>query len=89
MEKQEILQGEWIPAEYYDRQGTSDYYLFTYRKRLMDFYTARYVGTFLMGVNELVLSDICQEAQITPDRNTNYNFIVDQENRIVSHYDKS
>ena len=89
VEKQEILQGEWIPAEYYDRQGTSDYYLFTYRKRLMDFYTARYVGTFLMGVNELVLSDICQEAQITPDRNTNYNFIVDQENRIVSHYDKS
>ena len=89
VEKQEILQGEWIPAEYYDRQGTSDYYLFTYRKRLMDFYTARYVGTFLMGVNELVLSDICQEAQITPDRNTNYNFIVDQDNRIVSHYDKS
>ena len=89
VEKQEILQGELIPAEYYDRQGTSDYYLFTYRKRLMDFYTARYVGTFLMGVNELVLSDICQEAQITPDRNTNYNFIVDQENRIVSHYDKS
>ena len=87
--KQEILKGEWIPTEYYDRQGTSDYYLFTYRKRLMDFYTTKYVGTFLMGVNELVLSDICQEAQITPDRDTNYNFIVDRNNRIVSHYDKS
>lgn len=89
VEKQEILKGEWLPTEYFDRQGTSDYYLFTYRKRLMDFYTARYVGTFLMGVNELVLSDICQEAQITPDRSTNYNFIVDRDNRIISHYDKS
>lgn len=89
VEKQEILKGEWITTEYYDRQGTSDYYLFTYRKRLMDFYTARYVGTFLMGVNELVLSNICQEAQITPERNTNYNFIVDRDNHVVSHYDKS
>lgn len=89
VEKRENLKGEWLPTEYFDRQGTSDYYLFTYRKRLMDFYTARYVGTFLMGVNELVLSDICQEAQITPDRSTNYNFIVDRDNRIISHYDKS
>ena len=87
-EESGIRRRDWIGAEYYDTQGTSPYYLFTYRKKLFDLYNTKFVGTFLMGINETVLSEICTDAQISHDTNINYNFIINEEECVVTHWDK-
>lgn len=78
----------WKTAQYFDQQGTTQYYLFSFRKKLFNWYEKKEVGAFIMSINEAALADICWEAQISEKISDNYVFIIDSEGTIVSHYNK-
>lgn len=79
---------KWIGAEFFDRQGTSNYYLITYNKQLYDWYSKKVIGSFFMSIDESILADICLEAQISRNEEDNFLFIIDEDNKIVSHFNK-
>ena len=76
----------WIGTEYLDRKGTSDYYVFTLKRPLYNWYNNRYVGELYMGIDEEVLVGIEQEAKTAQSRDL---FLIDESNRIVSHEKKA
>lgn len=73
---------EWMNTEFLDRQGTKDYYVFTLKAPLYNWYDNRYAGTALLSIDECVLSEISKEAQIS---DSNEMFIVNEEEQIISH----
>jgi len=80
--------GIWFPTEFYDRQGSQDFYLYTYERQIYDWYENDIIGTILISFDENVLSDICRGAQISDYVENNYLFIVDGDGHIISHYNK-
>ena len=82
------LKGKWMPTQYLDRKGTREYYVYSYGKQIMDYYTNRQVGTGIISIEENVLSEICANGQVSGDRDINYLLITDADGRIISHYDK-
>ncbi len=82
------LKGKWASTAYLDRKGTREYYVFSYGKQVIEWYVNRQVGTGIVSIEENVLADICENAQINDDKKINYVMIVDQEGTIISHYDK-
>ncbi|MEQ2427852.1 cache domain-containing sensor histidine kinase [Enterocloster hominis (ex Hitch et al. 2024)] len=82
------LKGKWMPTQYLDRKGTREYYVYSYGKQIMDYYTNRQVGTGIVSIEESVLSEICANGQVSGDRDINYLLITDADGRIISHYDK-
>ena len=82
------LKGKWMPTQYLDRKGTREYYVYSYGKQIMDYYTNRQVGTGIVSIEESVLSEICANGQVSRDRDINYLLITDADGRIISHYDK-
>ena len=72
-----------------DSVGTREYYVYTFGKQIYDWNINRYLGSLLVSIEEERLADICGEAQISKNPNINSLFIVDSEQRIVSHSNKS
>lgn len=66
------LKGKWMPTQYLDRKGTREYYVYSYGKQIMDYYTNRQVGTGIISIEESVLSEICANGQVSGDRDINY-----------------
>lgn len=82
------LKGKWVSTAYLDRKGTREYYVFSYGKQVVEWYANRQVGIGIVSIEESVLSDICENAQLNDDKNANYIMIVDGEGKIISHYNK-
>lgn len=87
-EESQGLRGKWVSTAYLDRKGTREYYVFSYGKQVVEWYANRQVGIGIVSIEESVLSDICENAQLNDDRNANYIMLVDEEGRIISHYNK-
>lgn len=89
VEERPGIKGIWMRTEYLDRVGTREYYVYTFGKQIYDWNINQYLGSLLVSIEEGRLSDICREAQISADPGTNSLFIVDSDQKIVSHSDKS
>ena len=89
VEARQGVKGIWMRTEYLDRVGTREYYVYTFGKQIYDWNINRYLGSLLVSIEEERLADICGEAQISKNPNINSLFIVDSEQRIVSHSNKS
>lgn len=87
-ENNQGLKGVWTPTEFLDRRGTIEYYVYSYGKQITDWYVNRQVGTGIVSIEEKVLEKICKSAQISEDSRTNFLFITDKKNNIVSYTDK-
>lgn len=84
-----LIDSKWNSTRYIDTQGMSDYYLFSYKQKIIDITSMEIFGEFLMNVNEDILSDICDNSMVSQNVNDNYMFIIDNTGGIVSHYDKT
>lgn len=82
------IKGKWVATEFFDINGTTTNYVFTYGKQIKDLYTSRLVGTAIISIEEEALSNICSNAQINQDRSINYVIMTDEKGLIISHYDK-
>lgn len=75
----------WIRTEYLDRVGTKEYYVYTYGKPIYNWNINQYLGSVLVSIEERTLAEICKDAIILEEENTNSVFIVDSNGYIVSH----
>lgn len=82
------LKGKWVSTEFLDRRGTKEYYVYSYGKQVTDWYVNRQVGTGIVSIEERVLGEICENAQISDDKDTNFLFITDKDENIISFYDE-
>lgn len=82
------LKGKWMPAVYYDTNGTKKNYVFSYGKQIMEWYTAKQIGTGVVSIDESILQNICRNAQVGTDRGINFVMMTDGDGKIISHYDR-
>lgn len=83
-----VLKGIWMPTRFLDRRGTLEYYVFSYGKRIRDWYTNQDSGTGIVSIEVETLNSLCRDGQLNADRKINSVFLTDSDDRIIADEDK-